>query len=170
MPRMRLRAKRSEPATPRTVMGLWLRAFLLRDAQRRRELGAKLNGGKLGFNRDEAAVVQAACQLAVRRLWGSGYDVRDITAAVAVMREASLANDHTPPYGQLEMEAVIRSALGEADVDMTGIPRPLAYEIQGVALGYGARMLGLSEPEVVRLICEAEQIAFDHDSKPPLAA
>jgi hypothetical protein len=67
------------------------------------------------------------------------------------------------------MEAVIRSALGEAEVDMTGIPRPLAYEIQMVAVGYAARMLALSEPEVVRLICEAEQIAFHHGWKPPLA-
>lgn len=140
------------------------------DAQRRRELGAKLNGGKLGFNRGEAAVVHAACQLAVRRLWGAGYDVRDISAAVSFMREASLAKGKTPPYGQLEMEAVIRSALGEADVDMSGMPRPLAYEIQIVALGYAALMLALSEPELVRLIRAAAQVAVERSWKPPLAA
>jgi hypothetical protein len=39
------------------------------------------------------------------------------------MREANLAQGKKP-YGQLEMEAVVRAALGDADVDVSGISRP----------------------------------------------
>jgi hypothetical protein len=168
MPRMRLRAKRSKPAMPRTVMGLWLRAFLLRDARRLRELTAKLNGGKRGWSYDEAGVVQAASELAVRRFFGTHYDVRAVTEVVLFIRDADQAGGKTP-HGQLEMEAVIRSALGEADVDTGGINPQVAFEIQGAITAYIVFKLGISAPEVVRLICEAEQIAFERGSKPPLA-
>jgi hypothetical protein len=150
-------------------MGLWLRALLLRDAEVRRRLSAQLNGGKLGFNRDEAGVVQAACELAVRQRWVAEYDVRDITDAVSFMREANLAKGKTP-YGQLEMEAVIRSALGEAHVDTNGIPRPLAFEIQIAATGYVAANLSWQAPEIDRLLVEAEDVAFGRGWDPPLAA
>jgi hypothetical protein len=168
MPRMR-RLLRVSPVEPRTVMGLWLRALLLREADVRKRLSAQLAGGKVGFNRDEAGVVQAACELAVRRLWGAEYDVRDITAAVSFVREADIEKGKTP-YGQLEMEAVIRSALGEANVDTSGIPRPLAYEIQIVATGYAAAKLSLLEPDVNELISRADQVAFDRGWNPPLVA
>lgn len=157
-------------AQPRTVMGLWLRALLLRYAEARKRLSPQLNGGNLGFNRDEAAVAQAACELAVRRLWGSDYDVRDITAAVSFMREADLEKGHAPPSGQLEMEAVIRAALGEPEVDLSGIPRPMAWGIQIVAMGYAVRVLAMAEPEVDQLLVEAERIAFERGRHPPLAA
>ena len=55
------------PAGPASVIGRWLRALIVRDAEALRDLAARLNGGKLGWNRDEAGVVQAACDLAVAR-------------------------------------------------------------------------------------------------------
>ncbi|HCU93515.1 MAG TPA: hypothetical protein DHU96_12615 [Actinobacteria bacterium] len=168
MPGMRRRL-RPAAAQPRTVMGLWLRAMLLRQAEVRKKLSPQLNGGKIGFNRDEAGVVQAACELAVRRLWGSDYDVRDVSAAVSFMREANLQQGKEP-HGQLEMEAVIRAALGETEVDLSGIPRPLAFEIQIVATGYAARVLALTEPEVDQLLMEAERTAFSRGWNPPSAA
>ena len=133
MPRFR-QGSRARAARPRTVMGLWLYALLTGDAERRRRLSGQLNGGRIGFNRDEAGVVQAACELAVRQFWGSGYDVRDITEAVTFMRKANQARGRTP-YGQLEMETVIRAALGETDVDTAGILRPMAFEIHGAVTG-----------------------------------
>jgi hypothetical protein len=150
-------------------MGMWLRALLLHDAETRKWLSRQLNGGKLGFNRDEAAVVQAACELAVQRLWGSDYDVGEITAAVSFMREADLENGKNR-YGQLEMEAVIRAALGETATDLSGIPRPLAFEIQIVSTGYAVRMLALAEADVTQLLVEGERIAFERGWHPPLAA
>jgi hypothetical protein len=54
----------------------------------------------------------------VGRLFGSDSDVRYITVFAALLREAN-AND--PTYDQLKMEAVIRLALGEQDVDTAGI-------------------------------------------------
>lgn len=166
----RIGRRRSDVSQPRTVMGQWLRAFVLRDANARQQLGRRLNGGKIGFNRDEAGVVQAACELVVRRLWGTEYNVRDITAAVSFMREANLAKGKEPPYGQLEMEAVIRSALGETDVDISGIPRPLAYEVQILTTAYAAAKLSMLEPEIVQLIADAEQIAIGRGWNPPLVA
>jgi hypothetical protein len=84
------------------------------------------------------------------------------------MREANLAKGKTP-YGQLEMEAVIRAALGEADVDTSGIPRPLAFEIQIAATGYVAANLRWQAPEIDRLIVEVEEVAFSRGWDPPLA-
>jgi hypothetical protein len=165
MPGIRRRL-RSRPAQPRTVMGMWLRALMLRDAETRKWLSGQLNGGKLGFNRDEAAVVQAACELVVRRLWGSDYDVGDITAAVSFMREADLEKGKTP-YGQLEIEAVIRAALGETEIDLSGMPRPLVFEIQIACSGYAVLVLKLAEPDVTQLLVAAERIAFERGWNPP---
>ncbi len=167
MARIGLR-RRSRNTMPRTIVGLWLRGLMLRDPEIWRPLSPRLNGGKLGFPREEASVVHAACELAVREYWGKDYDVRDITAIVMFIREADLANGKTP-YRQLEMEAVIRSALGETDVDMSGIPRTAVFEIQIVMAGFIAVKLSWSEPKINELIIEAEQAAFSRGWHPPVA-
>jgi hypothetical protein len=154
---------------PRTFIGQYLDAMIGGHLERRRQLSEKLGGGKPGWNWDEPAVVQAACELAVRRLWGTNYDVRDVTAAVTFMREASKERRGQAPYGQLEMEAVIRVALGEIDVDMSGIIPPTAFEIQIAVIAYAAAKLELSDSEVDQVIVEAENIAFDRGFNPPLA-
>jgi hypothetical protein len=161
----------SEPVSvlPRTVVGQFFRALMAGDAPTRRHLSAKLGGGKAGWNYDEPAVIEAACQLAVRRLWGAEYDVRDITAAVTFMREASIERRGKAPYGQLEMEAVIRAALGEADVDTSGIIPPIIFEVEIGVTGYAIRKLGLSEHQIDQLIVEAEDIAIERGWNPPLA-
>jgi hypothetical protein len=76
---------------PRTIMGQFFQAMLSGGVERRRQLSERLGGGKPGWSYDEPVVVQAACDLAFRRLWGTHYDVRDITAAVTFMRGASEA-------------------------------------------------------------------------------
>ncbi len=105
---------------PRTVVGRWLRALLLHDDQERDRLLRQLNRGKAGWSKDEAGVMQAACDLAVLQYFGSDYDVRQISEAVSLMRDAELAGGKTP-HRQLEMEAVIRHALGETDAGIQGI-------------------------------------------------
>jgi hypothetical protein len=154
---------------PRTIIGQFLRAMIQGNVELRKQLSAKLNGGKLGWKYDEPMVVAAACKLAVRRLWGRDYDVRDITELVTFMRNASIERRGRTKYGQLEMEAVIRAALGEADVDTSGIIPPDIFEIEGAMVAVAIRKLGLSQPEIDQLLVEAENIAFERGWNPPLA-
>src|SRR5689334_23046197 len=60
---------------PRTHVGLWLRALLRRDSEAYRRLVHKLNRGEKGWNADEPAVVEGACQLAVRQFFGTYHHV-----------------------------------------------------------------------------------------------
>ena len=151
-------------------MGSWLRAMLTRDAEARKRLSPQLNGGKLGFNRDEAGVVQAACELAVRQLWGAEYAISEIADAVTFMREAN------PPearvrYPQQIMEAVILAALGELPTDQVVgdyLPRPLVFEVQLVVTGYVGGKLRWPYPTVDRLITDAERISRKRGWNPPL--
>jgi len=149
----------------RTYIGQWLRAVLLRQTELRDRLHPKLNGGDKGWNDDEPAVVQAACELAVARFFGTSYDVRAITAFVAELREAT-AND--PAYDQLKTEAVIRSALGEQDVDTAGITAGQKFSIRLMVLTLAFGKLGLSEANVDHLITDAEKIAVERGFDPPL--
>jgi len=169
MPRIRFRPGSRPSAKLRTVVGLWLRATLMRESEVRRQLTRELNGGKRGWNYDEPAVVEAACELMVRRFFGTSYDVREITAAVSFLRTADQAKDKTP-HGQLEMEAVIRSALGETDVDISGIIPPVLMEIRGAAAAYCSFKLALPESDIVQMIAEAERMAFERGWNPPLAS
>lgn len=152
---------------PRTYMGQWLRALLLRQTELRERLQPKLNGGReTGWNDDEPAVAEAACELAVGRFFGTSYDVRAITAFVALLREAT-GND--PKYDQLKTEAVIRLALGDRDVDTTGITAGQKYLIRLAVLTLAYGKLRLSEAEVDELVTDAEKIAVERGWNPPLA-
>lgn len=154
-------------AWPRTYVGLWLRAVLLRQEELGYRLASKLNGGRqTGWNDDEPAVVQAACELGVGRLFGTSYDVRAVTAFVGKLREAT---DNDPKYDQLKTEAVIRLALGDRDVDTTGITAVEKYGIHSAALAGARAKLGLSEAEVNQLVTDAEKIAAERGFNPPLA-
>jgi hypothetical protein len=165
---IRRRPPRPAAAHPRTVAGLWLRALLMHDDELRDRLVRKLGGGKPGWNRDEAAVVQAVCDLAVRRYFGPGYDVRAVTEMVSFMRQAELANQHTP-YGQLEMEAVIRHALGEPEVDVKGITTDVAFKVQCGVTAVIAWKSDFTESRIDELITEAEELAIGRGFSPPLA-
>jgi hypothetical protein len=152
---------------PRTNVGQWLRAALLRQTGLRDRLKTKLNGGKVkGWNDDEPAVIQATCELAVGRFFGRSYDVRAVTTFAAELREATA---HDPRYDPLKTEAVIRSALGEQDVDTEGITAGQEYliRIAVVTLVYGK--LRLSEADVDQLITDAEKVAVKRGWNPPLA-
>jgi len=153
---------------PRTVVGTFLRASLLRQDELRKQLAGRLNGGQKGWNRDEAGVMQAACVLAVNYYFEPGYDVRAITELASHIRETVMAGGGTM-HGQLEMEAVIRHALGETDVDISGINARIAFEVQGIVIAAIAWKSGLAESRIDELITEAERMAFAHGWNPPLA-
>jgi len=165
---MRIWPRRAAVAGPQTCVGQWLCAALLRQLELRDRLRRTLNGGKEGWNYDEPAVVEAASELAIIRFFGTDYDAYDISGAVSWMRDVELARNKTP-HGQMEMEAVIRSALGEGDVDLSGIIPPVLFEIRAQVVAYVVLKLGLPEADVVRMIVQAEQMAFDRDWHPPLA-
>lgn len=147
-------------------MGQWLRAVLLGQTELRDRLRPRLNGGDKGWNDDEPAVAEAACELAVGRFFGSSYDVRAVTAFVAELREAT-GND--PAYDQLKTEAVIRLALGGQDLDTAGITAVQKFSTRLMVLTVAFAKLGLGEAEVDQLIADAEKIAFARGFDPPLA-
>lgn len=154
---MPFRSRSVSRGGPRTYVGQWLRAVLLRQRELRDRLHFKLNGGReTGWNDDEPAVVEVACELAVGRFFGTSYDVRAITAFVAELREVT-AND--PAHDQLKTKAVIRLALGDQDVDTEGITSGQKFLIRLAVLTLAAGKLGLSEADVDQLITDAEKIA-----------
>ncbi|MBO0806844.1 MAG: hypothetical protein J2P32_00880 [Actinobacteria bacterium] len=139
----------------------------MRDPELREQLRSTLNGGKkTGWNDDEPAVIEAGCELAVRLFFPEDYDIRTITAFVSELR---VATGNYPPLDQLKGEAIIRSALGEADVvigDLTPAQK-LNMRIAVTALVTGK--LGLDEAAIDQLIADSERIAFDRGWHPPLA-
>jgi hypothetical protein len=156
------------PTRPRTVIGMWIRAFLLRDEDLSEQLNGQLNGGKKGWNRDEAGVMQAVCVLAANVYFAPGYDVRAITEVASRIRAADQYGGRTA-HGQLEIEAVIRHALGDKDVDVSGISAYVAYQLQGVVAAIIAWETGFTETEIDELITEAERMAFARGWNPPFA-
>ena len=152
--------------SPRTVMGDWLVAVLLRRLEVRRQLSARLNSGRPGWDDDEAAVAAAACELAMRACFGTGYDVRDVTAFAARLREASGEN---LGGGLMRLEALLRSALGEVDVDVTGIPLDVRVPAHVLATGGAFHQLGFGERRIRELVVEAEALVFERGGSPPLA-
>lgn len=163
---MRIHSRAQVPVRPRTWAGQWLLAAILVQEAERQRLSRRLNKGKVGWNYDEPAVVEIACQLAVRRFFSESADVREITEFVRDLR--SRLHD-APPPGQLETEALIRAALGDPDVMISDIDSGNTFNAYIAILGYICRKLVLSENDIRNLILESESMAFEQGWKPPLA-
>src|SRR5215813_8071514 len=153
-------------AGPASVIGCWLRALIVRDTEALPGLMARLNGGKPGWNREEAGVVQAACDLAVARYFGASYDASAVSELVSFLRQAELVGAR---YGQRETEAVIRHALAETDVDISGINAQVAFEIQGSVTAFIVWQRGWPPPLIDALLAAAEQLALRRGASPPPA-
>jgi len=64
---------------------------------------------------------------------------------------------------------VFRVALGEEDVDLTGITRKDLYTLRTYLIILVALKQAWSEAEIRELIVQAEDAAFDRGAEPPLA-
>jgi hypothetical protein len=162
--RLLLMSARSSPK-PRTYIGLFIQASLLRQREERQRLIGKLNAGRPGWNDDEPAVAEAAFELALRRLYPADADVRALTPFVSDLRArvSSVAS-----LDQLETEALIRKALGDPDVVTSGISQMNAFNIYG---GVTQKIIidnGFSESEIAELVTNAEILAFKRGWSPPL--
>jgi hypothetical protein len=165
--RRKLRPRSGGSPVPRTYVGRWLRAIMLRQYELRDRLRLTLNGGrKTGWNDDEPAVVEVACELLLRRFFGTEYDAAAVTAFVADLREA-LADDAT--FSELKAEKAIRSALGESDTVTSDITSGQKMGIHLAAIALANGRLGSGAVAVDQVIAEAERIAFERGWHPPLA-
>jgi hypothetical protein len=164
-----LRQRSGRSKVPRTCIGQWLRAALLCQQELAGKLSLKINGGtKAGWNNDdEPAVIEAAAELLFPRYFGASYDVRAVTAFAAEIRDGTAGSSR--PLPQLEVEAVIRSALGESDVITNDITLNEKVRIYLIALVGTTTRLGIDTAAVARVIVEAEQMAFERGWNPPLA-
>lgn len=161
------RMRKTSARAPQTVVGRFLYAGATGDRDERERLVKLLNRGRPGWNDDESVVVEAACGLAVRRCFHPDADVRQISAFVSSLR-ARVGPGATPP-GQLETEAVIRSALGEEDVSLDGITAQDLLTIRGVVVMVLARWQMLPAAVIGPLIADAEREAVRRGWSPPLA-
>lgn len=164
---VRIRSGAGNLNQPRTHVGQWLMAALLNQQAERKRLALKLfNGDKGSWNYDEPAVVIIISEWAVRRLFPQPVDVREITSFVMKMR--SMIHNTEPP-DQLKTEALIRYALGDRNVDISGIKPDEMFGILGVVLGSVVHKLGITQEEIRKMIIDGENTAFDQGWKPPLA-
>jgi hypothetical protein len=114
---MRSAPEPERSGSPRTCVGLRLRAGLRGDNADYSRLARMLNRGQKGWNEDEPAVVEAACQMAVQQFFASHGHV-PVDAFVADMRQR-IAKESMPSR-QEDMEVVIRAALSDnASVPLT---------------------------------------------------
>jgi hypothetical protein len=156
---------------PRTIVGLWLRANWRGDDEGHQRLDGKLNRGQKGWNDDEPAVVEAVCQLAVRRFFGVVRD-RDTGKLVSVEEFVSdlLARISKTRmlFGQEDAEAVIRAALDDSAEVPPHIGRGELLGIRGVAAFSVTQVLKFDAEDCDHLIVEAEDLAIARGYSPPL--
>lgn len=164
----------TEPAAPgdriegaATVVGRFLQALIGGDVAERQRFQAQLNGGRPGWSYDEAAVVQATCELACQQHWGIEYHGGDISNAASVIHDATQRT--ASPHSQEDVEAVIWSALSESGTGIATLAPPALFEIQGAVTAYIARMLQWPPQLTGALLARAEQVSFDRGWNPPLA-
>ena len=152
--------RKDKPVEPVTLMGLFMRATMLRWEDDRQRLSAEV---KRTGSVDGNSVIRAAFEVAVRRRFRPGADLREISSFVNEMRKAF--GEKTPV---LETEAMIRHALGE-DVPVDDIGEWL--EIGGkVPTLMGVKdVLALDESGVNAILVEAEAIARQRGFRPTLA-
>lgn len=132
-------------------------------------MGTRLNGGESKSRWakfDEPAVVEVACWLAVRRLLPADADEAQISALARDMRSKN-RSESIP--GQDGVEDIIRAALGDQDISLDTIGDNPLFIAQSFAVGYAYFKLGMDEETIVRLIVEAEKIAFKQGWNPALA-
>jgi hypothetical protein len=154
---------------PHTYVGLWLRALMLDQRERRDNLVSTLNNGEaIGWNDDEPGVVVACCELGLRHCWPDAPTQAEVEA-LCKLCEAAFAQSSAKPVSAVSIEAVIRAALNGNDDRAPGVSRGDSLRICTVLAGVLSAQANFSELQVDNLIKDAERIAFDRRWHPPLA-
>jgi hypothetical protein len=105
----------------------------------------------------------------LRRYFSADYDVRTVTELAAEARNVTVTNN-LETFSLLEIEAVYRSALGEDNIDLTGIKPVGLDKIRNTMIALVILKQGWPESEVRDLVNQAEQIIFERGWHPTLAA
>lgn len=148
--------------TPATLVGTWLAAALLGDRGERDRLAPRINGPRPGLA-DDMAVVEAASEIALCRYYGADYDVRHVTPLAGLVRDSW---EGRLPLSLMQIEAVIRAALGEHDVDLRGVDAAAKFRVQVIATLGASRWLALDEDATRALVAEAETLAVNDGWNP----
>ncbi len=170
---MRYKRLRANPAEvrPRTTIGFFLRANALDDQKTRDRFSSQLNGGQKGWNQDQPAVVQAACELPMTRLFERASHTSDVDHYVAELYsrwDVLPEPDRQGPVSQAVAVEVVRTALGESG-DLTSLNPLDLMVIRTVSVAVACASMGMSATQVEQLIAAAERIAFRRGWSPPLA-
>ena len=152
-------------ARPRTYVGQFLRAMLLRQKELRGELQRKLNNGKPGWNDDEPAVVELVFQRILLLFLGEGYDAHDIAEFLDFV-ELAAAGD--PPVDRSLAEGLIREAMRKPGADGKNASPQRKFVLRGLMTGLASLHLELDEGVVDEIIVDSERLAFERGWKPPL--
>ena len=141
---------------------------MLDQRELRDQLTATLNGGRrTGWNDDEPAVVEAACELMLRRHYGpEGPDDASVRWLAALAREAFAAD--RSPIDEHHAQAIIRAALGGTTADLSMMRSGDSYRVRGAVAAFLSVRMGLNESAVDEVLREAEQMAFERGFHPPL--
>lgn len=156
--------------SPRTIVGRWLVAALLGQEQLRDQLATRINPGGSGWTDDESAVAEAACEIAVRRHFRPGYDIREVTELAVLLRDLT-GEDPGKEFVRdpMQVEAIIRAALGEADVDVSDVMADAKVIVHNMATVFVTATLKFGERDVKELVVKAERKAFKRGWNPPRA-
>jgi len=147
---------------PATLVGTWLAALLCDDRDERDRLAPRINGPRPGLA-DDMAVVEAASEIALRRYYGVDYDVRDVTPLAELVRDSETGSR---PLSLMQIEAVIRAALGERDVDLRAVNAAAKFKVQVIATLGASQWLSLEEDATRALVAEAETVARNNGWNP----
>jgi hypothetical protein len=117
-------------AKPRTYVGQFLRAMILRDKELQEEMRRNLNGGNPGWNSDEPAVVELVGQRILRLLFVK-EDAAHSIAEFLHLLELAAAGD--PQIDRRKVEMLIREMIGEPNAEAKEIPRSQRFVLQALS-------------------------------------
>jgi hypothetical protein len=152
-------------SVPRTWIGRWLLAVILRQPDGD-VLQRQINDGRPGWNHDEPAVVEAASELAARLLFDCSFDVRDVTKLASSLHDSQKAQ---APPGVLEIEAIVRYALGESYLLVNDISPSVLLKVRTWIIAWAFLELGMGVADLEKLVRHAEQQAIERGFRPASA-
>ena len=163
-------ARKGQASAPRvrTLMG---RVLIARPLGRQEELAAFAAASAAdpsAWTDDDDAVARAACELAVRQYFRPGYTAADVTEVAAWLRDVT---DTGLTSDLPAVEALIREALGESGVDVTGVTPATRVFVHIVLFEAIAREhLRGDERLVTEMMSRAERNAWHRGWNPRRAA